>query len=436
MFWVGVAVIVVGLLASIAWHELGHLLPAKKFGVLVTQYMVGFGPSLLSRRRGETEYGLKAIPLGGYIRMVGMFPSEAVLPAATAHRRDPAAVTGWRRRTRSIAAEAREFSAQEVPPGQEHRTFASLSVPRKLVIMAGGPLANLVLAFVLLAVAMIGIGLPAATTTLGTVSSCIPAAGASECTDADAPSPARAAGLEAGDVVVSWNGVAAQDWGSVQGAIRDGGTAPADVVVERDVAQVRLTVTPVVAERQVAGADGAVTTEQVPIVGISPTQTLERASVGDLGTTFVRGVGETFRVVVTLPAQLVGVVSSTFGSAERDPGVVGLIGVGRLAGEATSTPTDFGAAGAALTLLQVLSSLNLALFAFNMIPLLPLDGGHIAGALWEGLRRRIARRRGLPDPGPVDVARLLPLTYVVVVALVAVFVLLTVADIVDPLSLV
>ncbi|GMA31790.1 hypothetical protein GCM10025875_17820 [Litorihabitans aurantiacus] len=138
MFWVGVAVVVVGLLASIAWHELGHLLPAKKFGVLVPQYMIGFGPTILSRRRGETEYGLKALPLGGYIRMIGMFPGESTLPAALARRRDPAAVTGWRRRLRTIAAEARQFSDEEVPAGAEHRTFAALSVPRRLVIMAGG----------------------------------------------------------------------------------------------------------------------------------------------------------------------------------------------------------------------------------------------------------------------------------------------------------
>ncbi|PWD50078.1 zinc metalloprotease [Serinibacter arcticus] len=435
MFWVGVAVIVVGLLASIAWHELGHLLPAKRFGVLVTQYMIGFGPSLLSRRRGETEYGLKAIPLGGYIRMVGMFPSEAMLPAGTAARRDPARATGWRRRTRSIAAEAREFSGLEVPAGQEGRTFAALTVPRKLVIMAGGPFANLVLAFVLLAVANIGIGLPAATTSLGAVSTCLPAAGAAECTDADAPSPALAAGLEVGDVIVSWNGVPASDWPTVQAAIRDGGSGPVDVVVDRGGAEVALEVTPSIVEREVLGADGEVTTAPIPVVGITPVEVLERQSLGEVGQTFVAGVGETFRIVVTLPVQLVGVVSSTFGDAEREPGVVGLIGVGRIAGEATSLDTDFGAAGSALTLLQVLSSLNLALFAFNMIPLLPLDGGHIAGALWEGLRRRIARLRGRPDPGPVDVARLLPLTYVVVIALAAMFVLLTVADIVDPLSL-
>ncbi|GMA31789.1 hypothetical protein GCM10025875_17810 [Litorihabitans aurantiacus] len=292
------------------------------------------------------------------------------------------------------------------------------------------------LAFVLLAVALMGIGVPTATTTLGTVSPCLPAAGESECTDADVPAPAAAAGLEVGDVLVSWNGVAATEWAAVQQAIRDGGTAPAVVVVERDGVRQELEVSPVTAERQVEGPDGAVVTQDIPVVGISPEQVLEPVGPGEFVSSFATGVVETFRIVVTFPAHLGRLVSSTFGDAEREPGVVGLVGVGRLAGEVTSTPTDFGAAGAALTLLQVLSSLNLALFAFNMVPLLPLDGGHIAGALWEAVRRRVARWRGRPDPGPVDSARLLPLTYVVAVGLVAVFVLLTIADVVDPLRLV
>ena len=83
LFLLGVLVVGVGLALSIALHEIGHLVPAKVFGVRVTQYMVGFGPTLLSRTRGETEYGLKAIPLGGYIRMIGMYPPHKGEPEGT-----------------------------------------------------------------------------------------------------------------------------------------------------------------------------------------------------------------------------------------------------------------------------------------------------------------------------------------------------------------
>ncbi len=434
MFWIGVAVLIVGLLVSIAWHEIGHLVPAKKFGVLVTQYMVGFGPTLFSRRRGETEYGLKAVPLGGYIRMVGMYPGEAMLPVARAARRNPEGQRGLRRWTRSIAADAREFSQEEVPIGAESRTFAALSVPRKLVVMFGGPFANLVLAFVLLAVAYCGIGLPSSTTTLDVISPCVTTS-QEGCQAGDAPSPAQAAGLLPGDRIVAWAGTPVTDWASVQTLIREGGDAEVTVTVERGGAELDLAVTPLLVEREVAAADGSTSTAMVPVVGITPTSQLQRQSPAAVVKDFGTGVVETFKLIGTLPAQLGSVASSTFGSGEREPGVVGLVGVGRLAGEATSTPSAFGAAGNAVLLLQVLSSLNIALFAFNLIPLLPLDGGHMAGALWEGLRRRVAFGRGRPDPGPTDVARLLPLTYVMVAAMLVMFVLLTIADIVDPVSL-
>src|SRR5690554_5621779 len=143
LFAVGIAVFVVGLLVSIALHEVGHMVPAKRFGVRVSQYMVGFGPTLWSRTRGETEYGLKAIPLGGYVRLVGMLP--------------PADVVGARPRAGRVAElvqAAREQSAEEIRPGEEHRAFYRLSAPRKVVVMLGGPVMNLLLAVVLMAVVL------------------------------------------------------------------------------------------------------------------------------------------------------------------------------------------------------------------------------------------------------------------------------------------
>ena len=129
---VGVVVLALGVAASIALHEVGHLVPAKRFGVRVTQYMVGFGPTVWSRRRGETEYGLKAIPLGGYIRMIGMFPPRA--------GDDPTKMrvssTG---RFSQLADEARKASLEEIQPGDDKRVFYRLPVHRKVIVMNGGP---------------------------------------------------------------------------------------------------------------------------------------------------------------------------------------------------------------------------------------------------------------------------------------------------------
>ena len=428
-FLLGVLVLVVGLVVSIALHEIGHLLPAKRFGVKVSQYFVGFGPTLWSRRRGETEYGLKAVPLGGYVRMVGMYPpARAGVPA---RRRANGRAT--------LVEEAREYSLAEVGPGEEGRTFYALSVPKKLVVMLGGPVMNLLIAVVLIAVILVGVGMPAYTATLGNVQECLEA----ECAPGTAPAPGRSAGLAAGDVVQSWNGVATETWDDVRGAIADAGTAAVPVVVDRDGRQLTLTVTAATAERPVVedGAvvlddDGEPVTAPVPFVGIGPRVELVAQPVTAVPGYAWDAVVATGRVVLTLPQRLVDVAQAAFGDEERDPGVVGLVGVGRFAGEIASIDgADYGLLERSADMLGLLASLNLALFMFNLIPLLPLDGGHVAGALWEGLRRRLARLRGRPDPGPVDVARALPLTYVVVIVMVGMSLLLAYADIVRPVTL-
>ncbi len=437
-FWFGVGVMVVGIVVSIALHEIGHLIPAKAFGVKVTDYFVGFGKTLWSTRRGETEYGVKMLPLGGFVRMVGMFPPGR---AGSTDAQQRTGIRGWADRA---AQDARSFSAEEVEPGQEHRAFYSLSVPRKLGVMFGGPVMNLLISAVLFAIILTTFGQLTPTNRLAAVSDCVLPPGENrQCTPADPAAPAAQAGLQADDVILSWGAVPVSDWDDVAGAIAEGGTGPTQVVVERDGEQVTVTVTPALAERPVVDDDGQPVldggqpvTTQVPFVGISPAGELRPQPI-----TAVPGVvwdvfTGTVRVVLTLPERLIGITQSLLGQAERDPGVMGVIGVGRFAGEIASVElTDYGPAERAADLMSLLASLNMALFVFNMVPLLPLDGGHIAGALVEGVRRRVAALFGRPDPGPVDTARLMPLTYVVVVALIGMSLLLAVADIIDPITL-
>ncbi|KAE8763755.1 M50 family metallopeptidase [Georgenia thermotolerans] len=431
-FAIGVLILAVGLILSIALHELGHLVPAKKFGVKVPQYMVGFGKTLWSKTVRGTEYGFKALPLGGYVRLVGMYP-----PARRA-----AAV---RRNGRlSMVEEARQAALEELRPGEEHRAFYHLTVPRKLVVMLGGPVMNLLIAAVLLAVTAVGLGVAQYTTTLGNVQACVPAAQAQECGPADPASPGAAAGLHAGDRIVRWGGTEARDWTDVATAIADGGTAPTPVVVDRAGRQVTVEVTPRMADRPKVDASGTPVLDDAgkpvleprPFVGIGPTFELVRQPLGEVPGMVWQTFTGTVRVVLTLPQRLVDVAHAAFGGGERDPGVMGLVGVGRVAGEIASVDGQgYGLTERSADMLSLLVSLNMALFVFNLIPLLPLDGGHIAGALWEGARRRVALLARRPDPGPVDTARLLPLTYVVVVAMIGMSVLLAYADIVNPIRL-
>jgi membrane-associated protease RseP (regulator of RpoE activity) len=228
----------------------------------------------------------------------------------------------------------------------------------------------------------------------------------------------------------------------VTARIRAGGLTPTDVVVRRDGEEVALTVRPVEIARPVvdeAGSpvleNGVRVTELVPYVGIGPAVELEPEPLSAVPPVLWDVTTRTLALIPSLPVLLWDVGESLVTGAEREGGVLGPVGVGRVAGEIASTPSGgFGVEARVFDMLSLLASLNVALFAFNLIPLPPLDGGHVAGALLEGVRRGIARLAGRRMPGPVDMARVLPLTYAVVAVLIGMGVLLAVADIVRPVA--
>jgi membrane-associated protease RseP (regulator of RpoE activity) len=413
---VGIVVVVLGILVSIALHEVGHMVPAKKFGVRVSEYMVGFGPTLWSRRKGETEYGLKAIPLGGYVRLVGMMPPA---PAGTRPR------DGFFSR---IVADARDASVSEIRPGEEHRAFYQLSTPKKLVVMLGGPVMNLVIAVVLLAVVFLGIGMPAATTTVESVGD---------------DSAAASAGMLPGDEVVSFDGAPVEEWTQLVGMVNDRAGETVEMVVERDGEQVALEVTPTPAERPLTDDQGYAVTDDAgepvmidgALLGVTSEVERQPLPVSTVPEAVWLQVSGTAEAIVTLPVRVYDAAYQAFTDEPRSQdSVMSVVGVGCAAVD-TAGADDYTVIARVQLMLMLLASLNIALFMFNLIPLLPLDGGHVVNALYEGAKRTVARVRGAERPGPADVARMMPVAYVVFVLLIGVGAVLMVADVVDPVRL-
>ena len=435
LYILGVVIMVVGIGLSIALHEVGHLVPAKLFGVRVGQYMIGFGPSLWSRRFGETEYGIKAIPMGGYISMAGMYPPAREGEAS----RD--ASTGF---MQALVQDARTTSADTIEAGHEDRVFYKLATWKRVIIMLGGPFMNLVIGFALYAVVLCGFGIPASTTTIGEVNVCLQTAGSvSECGPDDEAAPAAEAGILPGDRIVSIDGTEITEVSQAIAIINSSAGTELNVVIERDGAEQTLTATPRLTERAVTADDGStlvdennnVVTEKVGILGITFAYAVVHqplsAVAPAVGDNIVRVVG----IITHLPDRLVDVWNAAFGPEERDPnGPLSVVGVGRIAGEITSLDT-LPVADRAQNLIGLLASLNIALFVFNLIPLMPLDGGHVAAALFDAVRRGLAKLFRRKDPGYLDIARLVPFTLAVVVLLGAMSLLLIYADIVKPISI-
>ncbi len=435
LYLVGILVVVIGLIVSIALHELGHFVPAKLFGVRVGQFMIGFGRTIVSWRRGETEYGFKWIPLGGYISMAGMYPPVAGQAARTAS-------TGF---FETLVQDARSASADTIVEGEEHRTFYRLAVWKRIIIMLGGPFMNLLIAIVLYAVVLVGFGVAQPSTTLGSINECVLPATSErqECEPGDPLAPGAEAGLQPGDRIVAIDGATIESWDAVLATVRDSADQPLAFTVERDGRTVQTTLTPLLSERYVIddrgqiveGSDGEALTQQVGFVGIAPAYETVQQPVTAVLPAVGDNVSAVVGIILNLPQRMIDVANAAFGPEERDPnGPISVVGVGRIAGEIASIDTIPVVERIAF-LTGLMASLNVALFVFNLIPLLPLDGGHVAGAIFEGVRRWFAKLRGKPDPGPIDTAKLVPITLGVVLVLGVMSALLIYADIVKPISL-
>jgi len=427
LYLLGILFVILGIAASIGLHELGHYLPARLFGVRVRQFMIGFGPTIFSRKRGETEFGFKALPLGGYILMAGMYPPEAK------EYRGPFAA--W-------IKDARQELKSQVEPGDEGRQFFALKPWKKSIIMLGGPVMNFLLGILLILVSLSGIGTLQNSLTVQQVFSCVDTLSDGSCPESAPQGPALTAGMLPGDQIASVNGTAVDSWNQAADLLAQRGQAVSSVVVLRDGQESQLSVTPLYRERAifdeqgnlVYDAAGVPVTELRPIIGVRlAPQSVPIPASQALGYG-VQATGAMFAFIVDLPQQIYQVFLSTIGVQERDPfGAVSIVGVGQLAGEVGSA--DIGADAKLALLLLLLGSLNIALFAFNLIPLLPLDGGHVLGAAYEGVKRGASRLLGRKDPGPIDTARALPVAYGVWVLLIFTGLLLVLADLINPIGL-
>ena len=448
LYAVGIILMAIAIAVSIALHEVGHLVPAKLFNVRVPQYMIGFGKTVFSFRRGETEYGFKAIPLGGYISMIGMYPPS---PAEVKEHHEEGPFGQYQPSPfASLAEEARAADAERLKPGDEDRLFYKLPVLKRMVIMLGGPTMNLLIGVVCTAVLICGFGTAQVTNKVSAVSECVPSVNVThdsisygECTDKSTPSPAKAAGVQVGDRVVAVNGASTGSWEAVSSAIRAAGSRPSTLTVERDGQRLDLSVTPVEMIRPVSdgkgqyarAADGSIATTRGGFVGVSPSSELVPGSITEVPAMVGDTLSRVGSSMLSLPQRVWELTVTLVTGGERSvESPVSVVGVSRIAGEVTATDRIDVKAKAAM-LVSLVANMNLMLFAFNLIPLLPLDGGHVLGALWEGVRRFFARLTGRKDPGPFDPVKLLPLTYVVAGAFIVMSVILIVADIVKPITL-
>ena len=411
------------IMVSIALHEIGHLVPAKIFGVKVTQYFVGFGRTIWSRKRGETEYGFKLFPLGGYVRLVGMYPPE----------KQSDKPKGWLTR---LADRARSYEYEEITPADDGRLFHQKPVWQKVIVMLGGPAMNLLLAFLIFLGINLFHGTWQSTLNVTVVNDCVIPAGRTPatCQDGDPQTPAKQAGVMVGDKVVAFNGHRVSTWDELTDLIRANRDGAATLTVERDGRTMELpTVNTII--QSVPDRLDPTSRVEAGFLGVSPGRELVRGGVIETAGQMWNITRMSLVALASFPVRVWNVGVGLATGAERDiNSPISVVGASRVAGEiavADSVPIQDRVA----SWLSLLGSVNLFVALLNLVPLLPLDGGHIAGALYEALRRGLARLRGKSDPGPVDTAKMLPVAYLVGGFLLIGGVVLILADIISPIKL-
>jgi membrane-associated protease RseP (regulator of RpoE activity) len=396
-FLFGILIFVVALLVSVMLHELGHFLTAKRFGMRVTQFFVGFGHTLWSTFHGETEYGVKALPLGGFVKITGMTSVEDV----------------------DLVHEPRSFRRQ---PGWQ-----------RMIVLAAGSFMHFVLALFLLFVLAFGIGQANSNTnTVSSIAACVPRtvqalSSANPCSGTNlGKSPAALAGLKPGDRIVSVAGRPVPTWDKLHAALKAepvNKTIP--IVVRRGGHDVNLQVT-------LAKIPG----RQVPYLGVEPSVLYQRSSFlgawGYAGDQFANTISSSASALGKLPSALPDLFAKNRANTAAGQ-VSSVVGVGEVTGDVVQASLPWQAK--VMVVLYLVASLNIFVGVFNLLPLLPLDGGHLAIVIFERIRAWFYRLRGRPDPGQVDIQRLVPVSLVVFAALVGLGTLLIAADIFNPVHL-
>jgi membrane-associated protease RseP (regulator of RpoE activity) len=375
----GIVAFVVALLFSVMVHEFGHYITARKYGMWVSEFFVGFGKRIWSVQRGETEFGVKAIPAGGYCKIEGMSPSD------------------------------------ELPEGKEDRAFYKASSAKKLVVLGAGSFLHFVLGFVLLFTLFAGIG---TNQVLPEIREVVP------------NSAAQAAGILAGDEVVSINGKKVTEWYKDVEVIRQSQGRELSLVLDRNGEQISVT-----ASARLTDIDGT----KRYVLGIVNDTGLKRSgllvSIKNSATVTKSFLVESVKSLGKLPEKIPALWGATVRGEERDPnGLVGVVGVARVSGEAVGSDKLTSMERLA-TFVLIVASLNIFVGVFNLLPILPLDGGHMAVAIADSIRAFFARLRGRPRPAPIDVTVLTPITMVVFVVLATLTLLLLVADVINPVTL-
>jgi membrane-associated protease RseP (regulator of RpoE activity) len=391
-YTLGVVAFSVALLLSVMLHEAGHFATAKAFGMKASRFFVGFGPTLWSFTRGETEYGVKAIPAGGFVKIEGM------------------------------------TALDEIAPEDENRAFYKQPAGQRVVVLVAGSFVHFLIAIFLVYGILAATGddpIRTAGISVASVPKCITVSGSGVCKPGDPVAPALGK-LQAGDKLLAVNGTKIDSSGdNFISILRGSASKPVSITFKRD-GQVRtVTMTPVPTKvgKRIEGRIGVsdeLDDAHVSVLGAIPrTFTL----MGD----FVKSTGS---AIGGLPHEVAGIVE---GKPRNPNGAASVVDVARVSGQISASGATKGAIIASLLL--IVAELNLFVGIFNLLPLLPLDGGHVGILLFEQVRTRVYRVIHRPDPGRVDIMKILPLTYAVVAAFVGLSLILLYAGIANPIRL-